>query len=74
MKAKSALRPIGALLIVAGLFLPRLVRSLAEGTDGPAQGLLFVSTDLLRLSIIVGIVLLVVGEIRTRRTRATPTV
>jgi hypothetical protein len=64
-RKKSLLVPIGILLIVVGLFMPKFIQdTIAAGQPRPYLALL---VDLFRLACFVGIGCVLIGWLRNRR-------
>ncbi len=67
-KIKSKLVPIGILLILSGLFLPRQIANIAQPMDaGTLRSILFISTDLFRLCFFIGLICSVIGVLRNSK-------
>jgi hypothetical protein len=67
-KLKSKLVPIGIILILLGLFLPRQLANIAQPMDASAiRSILFISTDLFRLCFFVGLICAIIGALRNRK-------
>jgi hypothetical protein len=70
---RSPLVPIGVGLVLAGVVLPRPLQKIAEGLTEPlVRAVLFLGTDVFRLCFFVGVVLITIGSLRSRRTPPGP--
>jgi len=67
---KSKFLPAGIVLLILGLFLPMPITNMAQSMNvGTLRSLLFISTDLFRLCVFVGLIFLVIGLLRNRETK-----
>jgi hypothetical protein len=65
---KSKLVPVGILLILLGLLLPRLIANMAQVmTDSAVKSLLFILTDTFRLCFFIGLICSIIGGLRNRK-------
>ena len=65
---KSQLSNVGIVLLVLGLVVPRPLNALAQQLgQGLLAAILFLGTDVFRLCFFVGVTLLIVGGLRSRR-------
>lgn len=72
-RKKSALLPIGIILIVVGLFLPeRLWNVATQLRPGDVRSVLFISTDLFRLCFFAGVACTIIGVLRNRKKPVEP--
>ena len=65
---KSILLPLGLVLILLGLFGPRLLSQAASSMEpGMLKSIAFVSTDGLRLCFFGGVICVIIGALRGRK-------
>jgi hypothetical protein len=65
---KSNLVPVGVLLILLGIMVPRPLTHAAQSMEiGTLRSVSFIATDLFRLCFFVGIVCAIVGSLRNRK-------
>lgn len=65
---KSILLPVGIVLILLGLLVPRPLAQVAGDMEpGMLRSIAFISTDLLRLCFIGGLVCVIIGAMRARK-------
>ena len=65
---KSVLLPLGIVLILLGLLVPRALSLAARGMEpGMLRSIASISTDLFRLCVFGGIVCVIIGVLRDRK-------
>ena len=65
---KSKLLPVGIVLLLSGLFLPRIIADLAQQMhESIIRSILFISTDVLRICAIVGILVSIMGAVKNKQ-------
>ncbi len=70
---KSILLPLGILLILLGLFVPRPLMQAASGMQpGTFRSVAFISTDLFRLCFFAGVICVIIGALRRRKQKQEP--
>ena len=67
---KSKLLPVGTVLLLSGMFLPRIITYYAQQmNESITRSILFISTDAFRVCAIVGIFLVIWGVAKNGKLR-----
>jgi hypothetical protein len=70
---KSVLLPLGILLILLGIVTPRPLAQAASGMEpGTLRSVMFLFTDVLRLSFFAGVGCIIIGILRNRKLKQQP--
>jgi hypothetical protein len=70
---KSILLPLGILLVLLGILVPRLLTQVAIGMQpGMLRSIALISTDLFRLCFFAGVVCVIIGALRRRKQKQEP--
>ncbi len=66
---KSQLKPLGIILMIIGIIVPRPLWNFAESlpTGNSIKGLTFLFTDLFRLCFFIGLIVLIIGFVRGKK-------
>ena len=67
-KIKSKLVPVGIVLILLGMFLPKAISNITQLMDtSTLKSIMLISTDLFRLCFFIGVICAIIGGLRNRK-------